>query len=109
MLSFSNRLLDKVANLLEKIELQLLFWTELLVVGRLLATGVLATHISHVAREVTEVIRPVLLLVGENLPRHIVDRVLGSGVTCVHGSRLVLVHLLVMGALLLLFRSLRGK
>ena len=68
MFSLSDRLLDKVTNLLEKIELQLLFWTQLLVVWGLLAARVLATHVCHVAGQVSEVVGAVLLLVGENLP-----------------------------------------
>ena len=71
-------------------------------IGRLLAARVLATHVRHVARKVGEVIRPVLLLVGEDLPRDVLDRVLRSCITCMHGARLVLVVLAVMRTVLLL-------
>ena len=64
----------------------------------LLAARVLAPNISHVAGQIREVIGAVLLLVAEDLPRDVLKRVLGTGVTCVHRARLMLGNLAVVGA-----------
>jgi hypothetical protein len=49
VLSLCDTLRDKIGNFLEKVEFQLVFWTQLLVFGRLLAAGVLPTHHRHVS------------------------------------------------------------
>jgi hypothetical protein len=71
VLSLCYTLLDEIGHFLEKIKLQLFFWTELLVIWRLLAARVLAPHSSCISREVREIIGPMLLLVAKDLVRHI--------------------------------------
>lgn len=71
MLSLRYALLNEVAYFLEKIEFQLLFWTQLLVVRRLLAARILPPNIRYIAGKIREIVCAVLLLIAEYLTRDI--------------------------------------